>query len=212
MHQLETKRKRRITENEPAVSGGNQPGSLDQLRALAHPLRLRMLELFAEGPRTTKQVAQLLHEPPTKLYHHANTLERVGLLRLSKTRQNRGVIEKWYEAARGTISGRQPSRSRPMQQAIRGLATVALEQARREVQLALPRRRGGRPLVMRITTIGNQRRIAQIRKRLLQLLEELRDQNSEEKRLGKGGAKRWTLTIAFVPAERKPTQTFPRGR
>jgi hypothetical protein len=89
-----------------------------------------------------------------------------------------------------------------MQQAIRRLATVALEQARREVELALPRRRGGRPLVMRITTIGNERRIAQIRKRLLQVLEELRDQNSEEKQLGEGDAKRWTLTIAFVPAER----------
>jgi hypothetical protein len=45
---------------EAVVSGRYQSGSFDQLRALAHPLRLRMLELFAEGPRTTKQVAQLL--------------------------------------------------------------------------------------------------------------------------------------------------------
>lgn len=187
---------------EAVDSGRDQPGSLDQLRALAHPLRLRMLELFAEGPRTTKQVAQELGEPPTKLYHHANALERVGLLRLAKTQQNRGAIEKWYEAASDTISGRQPSRSRPMQQAISGLATVALEQARREVELALPRSCGGRPLVMRITTLGNERRIAHIRKRLLQVLKELRDQKSEEKRLGEGDTKRWTLTIAFVPAER----------
>jgi DNA-binding transcriptional ArsR family regulator len=194
-------RKRQNMKKEAEVSGRNQPGSLDQLRALAHPLRLRMLELFAEEPRTTKQVAQLLGEPPTKLYHHANALERVGLLRLSKTRQNRGAIEKWYEAANGTISGGQPGRSPTMQQAIRGLATVALEQARREVELALPRRRGGRPLVMRITTIGNERQIAQVRKRLLQVLKELRDQNSQEKRLGAGDAKRWTLTVAFVPAE-----------
>jgi hypothetical protein len=28
-------------------------------------LRLRMMELFAEGPRATKQVAQQLGEPPT---------------------------------------------------------------------------------------------------------------------------------------------------
>lgn len=194
----------RIVKKETPVSGRHQPGSLDQLRALAHPLRLRMLELFAEGPRTTKQVAQLLGEPPTKLYHHANTLERVGLLKLSKTRQNRGVIEKWYEAASGTISGGRSSRSRTMQQAVRGVATVALEQARREVELALPRRRGGRPLVMRITTIGDERRIAQIRKRLLEVLEELRVQNSDEKKLSKGDAKRWTVTVAFVPAERPP--------
>ncbi|HTQ53383.1 MAG TPA: helix-turn-helix domain-containing protein [Bryobacteraceae bacterium] len=195
------KAKPRIMKKGSVVSGRSPSGSLDQLRALAHPLRLRMLELFAEGPRTTKQVAQQLGEPPTKLYHHANALERVGLLTLAKTRQNRGATEKWYEAASNTISGRQPSRSRPMQQAISGLATVALEQARREVQLALPRPRGGRPLVVRITTTANQRRIAQIRKRLLQVLQELSDQKGKAKRAGGRDAKRWTLTIAFVPAE-----------
>jgi DNA-binding transcriptional ArsR family regulator len=197
-------RKRQITKKDAVISGRDQPGSLHQLRALAHPLRLRMLELFAEEPRTTKQVAELLGEPPTKLYHHANALQRVGLLRLSKTRQNRGAVEKWYEAASGTISGRQSSRSRTMQQAIRGLAGVALEQARREVELAVPKGRGGRPLVARITTIGDERRLAQIRKQLLQVLKELRDSNSREKRLGGENAKHWTLTIAFVPAERAP--------
>ena len=186
---------------EAAAPGRNQLASLDQLRALAHPLRLRMLEVFAEGPRTTKQVAQRLGEPPTKLYHHANALERAGLLRLSKTRQNRGAIEKWYEATSETISGRQPSRSRPMQQASRRLATVALEQTRREVELALRRSPGGRPLVMRVTAIGNEDRIAHIRKRLLEVLKELRNQKSEKKRIGEGDAQHWTLTIAFVPAE-----------
>lgn len=185
---------------EAVVSGRNQPGSLDQLRALAHPLRLRMLELFAEGPRTTKQVAELLGEPPTKLYHHANALERAGLLKLTKTRQNRGAVEKWYEADTDTISGRQPTRSRPMRQAISGLATVALEQTRREVELALRRSPAGRPLVLRIPAIGNEQEIAGIRKRLLQVVRELRDENSEAKPSGGGDVKRWTLTIVFAPA------------
>src|SRR5215831_19283708 len=69
-----------------------------ELRALAHPLRLRLVELFAEAPRTTKQIADLLGEPPTRLYHHVAALERAGLLRLKETRQNRGTVEKWYEA------------------------------------------------------------------------------------------------------------------
>jgi len=185
---------------EAVLSGRSQPGNLDQLRALAHPLRLRMMELFAEGPRTTKQVAQQLGEPPTKLYHHVNALERAGLLKLSKTRQNRGAIEKWFEASRSLISGRQLSRSRPMQQAISGLATVALEQARREVELALGTAPGGRPLVMRVTVKGNEQRIADIRKRLLQVLAQWRDPGSAKKRLGERDAKRWTLTVAFVPA------------
>ena len=186
---------------EAVVSGRDQPGNLYQLRALAHPLRLRMLELFAEGPRTTKLVAMQLGEPPTKLYHHAKALERAGLLKLSKTRQNRGAIEKWYEATRSTISGRNLSRSRPMRQAIRGLATVALEQTQRELELALRRAPGARPLVMRMTAVGNERQIAHIRKRLLQVLKELRDPRSEKKRLGERDTKRWKLTVAFIPAE-----------
>src|SRR5690348_7684655 len=70
--------------------------SVADLRALAHPLRLRMMELFAESPKTTKQVAELLGQPPTRLYHHVAALERAGLLLLKETRQNRGAIEKWY--------------------------------------------------------------------------------------------------------------------
>src|SRR3954468_19970233 len=72
--------------------------SVADLRALAHPLRLRMMELFAEAPKTTKQVAELLGQPPTRLYHHVAALERAGLLVLKETRPNRGVVEKWYEA------------------------------------------------------------------------------------------------------------------
>src|SRR3954465_12508415 len=70
--------------------------SIAEMRALAHPLRLRILELFADAPRTTKQVADLLGQPPTRLYHHVAALERAGLLQLRETRKNRGTTEKWY--------------------------------------------------------------------------------------------------------------------
>src|SRR5215470_15863362 len=80
-----------------------------ELRALAHPLRLRILELFAEAPRTTKQVADLLGEPPTRLYHHVAALERAGLLKLKETRKNRGTVEKWYEAVARSFDGQTPS-------------------------------------------------------------------------------------------------------
>lgn len=172
---------------------------LDQLRAVAHPLRLRMLELFTQGARTTKQVAELLGEPPTKLYHHANALERAGLLKLARTRRNRGAVEKWYVAAMGTVSGRRLSESRPMKQAISGLAAVALEESRREVELALRKPDGPRPLVMRLTAFGDEHRIAEIRKSIHQLVKELRDQKGETRREDKD-AQRWTLTISFAPA------------
>src|SRR5258706_12508749 len=76
-----------------------------ELRALAHPLRLKLFELFAEHPRTTMQVATLLGEPPTRLYHHVNALERAGLVRLRETRPNRGTIEKYYASVVGGMKG-----------------------------------------------------------------------------------------------------------
>src|SRR4051812_32721287 len=64
---------------------------LDQVRLLAHPLRLRLFEAFAIEPRTTRQVAQALGLAPTRLYHHVNALEEVGLLKLMETRRVRGA-------------------------------------------------------------------------------------------------------------------------
>lgn len=71
---------------------------IDQVKALAHPLRMRIIEtLGASEPMTTKQVAEALGEKPTRLYHHVDKLEKAGLIRLTHTRQNRGTTEKYYE-------------------------------------------------------------------------------------------------------------------
>jgi hypothetical protein len=75
---------------------------LEQIRVLAHPLRIRILEAFGEE-RTTKQVAGILGEKPTRLYHHVDLLERVGLIAPTRTRPNRGTVEKYYLAVARTF-------------------------------------------------------------------------------------------------------------
>jgi DNA-binding transcriptional ArsR family regulator len=76
-----------------------QISNLDQVKALAHPLRVRIIETLASSdPMTTKQVAELLGEKPTRLYHHVDLLEKAGLIHLTHTRKNRGTTEKYYEA------------------------------------------------------------------------------------------------------------------
>jgi len=82
--------------------------SAEQIKALAHPLRQRILELMIEAPITTKQVADRIGEKPTKLYHHVDTLEAAGLIRLVRTQKKRGTVEKYYEAvARRFVMDRQ---------------------------------------------------------------------------------------------------------
>jgi DNA-binding transcriptional ArsR family regulator len=75
---------------------------LEQVKVLADPLRVRILEALGPGEFTTKQVAEQLGEKPTRLYHHVEALERVGLIRLSRTHQVRGTIEKYYMAVAKT--------------------------------------------------------------------------------------------------------------
>src|SRR5215831_18525627 len=90
--------------------GKRQVTALTQVRALAHPLRMRLIELFALGPLTAKQAAIRLGLPPTRLYHHVATLERVGLLRLARTQRIRGATEKYFEIVRSSArSHRSPA-------------------------------------------------------------------------------------------------------
>jgi DNA-binding transcriptional ArsR family regulator len=71
---------------------------LEQLQAIADPLRLRLLELLSQKAMTVTQVANALGEKPNRLYYHINKLEQVGLVRLVETRPYRGILEKYYQA------------------------------------------------------------------------------------------------------------------
>ncbi|KYK38109.1 MAG: hypothetical protein AYK18_07995 [Theionarchaea archaeon DG-70] len=68
----------------------------EQVKVMAHPLRMSLIEVFSHKPMTAKQAAQLLGQKPTRLYHHVDALERVGLIRLVKTQKKRGTLEKYY--------------------------------------------------------------------------------------------------------------------
>ena len=75
--------------------------SLAQMRVIANPLRLRLLDAFVPEPRTTMQVARLLGESPTRLYRHVDALFRAGFLERRGTRKNRGTTETYYQATAG---------------------------------------------------------------------------------------------------------------
>jgi DNA-binding transcriptional ArsR family regulator len=90
--------------------------SLETLKVLTDPLRLRIVEELIDGPRTVKQLAKTLEMKPTKLYYHINLLEEHGLIRVVSTRVVSGIIEKLYHVR---------AFSYPMDRSLMGMAEAA---------------------------------------------------------------------------------------
>ena len=181
------------------------------LRALAHPLRLRMMELFAESPRTTKQVAELLGQPPTRLYHHVAALERAGLLVLTERRQNRGAVEKWYTGVAQQIQAGVRQKGDAARAARRAIAATVLEQARQEL-LAMPIGAKEAALLTRLVVVAPSAQIPAIRQWLFDAVQRMRTEfelDDRENRESDDDCERWALTLAFAPV-RPPAE--PRRR
>ena len=78
--------------------------SVEQLRAVADMLRLRIIDLLQERPMTVTQLGDLLGMAPAKVHYHVRELERVGLLLLVETREKGGILEKYYQPIAKDIS------------------------------------------------------------------------------------------------------------
>jgi DNA-binding transcriptional ArsR family regulator len=74
----------------------------EQLKALGHPLRLRVLELLGENDRmlTNRELAQRLEVDPGHLHFHVRTLLKAGLIQRVEGGHGR---EKPYRAVANTI-------------------------------------------------------------------------------------------------------------
>ena len=69
----------------------------ERLRAIADPLRQRLLHQFAE-PRTVAEAAKRLQLPLTRLYHHVDQLLAAGLVRVVAERRKRATVERSFQA------------------------------------------------------------------------------------------------------------------
>ena len=69
-------------------------------RALADPLRIRLLEWLAEAPRSARQLADCAGLPADRLYYHLGQLEQAGLIEVAEYRPlARGKVERVYAPA-----------------------------------------------------------------------------------------------------------------
>ncbi|HET9232819.1 MAG TPA: helix-turn-helix domain-containing protein [Candidatus Eisenbacteria bacterium] len=174
---------------------------LDQVKVLADPLRLRILEELCAAERTTKQVAERIGEKPTKLYHHMEALERVGLIRLARTRQNRGTMEKYYMAVARQFRAelRTADDSQAGGDAVQAMISTMFGRTAEEL-LSLISQGQGREgieekgvlsyLEIRTDAAEGHR----IQSQLMKLIKSLEGGNTR-------GGKRYRLTLAFYPLE-----------
>src|ERR687894_44426 len=76
-----------------------RPATVEEAKALANPLRLRILRLTLDQALTNKQLAERLDRDPGTVLHHVRTLVRTGFLVPEEVRQgDKGALEKPYRA------------------------------------------------------------------------------------------------------------------
>jgi DNA-binding transcriptional ArsR family regulator len=67
-------------------------------KALAHPLRMRILTALHDGISSPNQLSQQLGEPLGNVSYHVKTLLEFDCIELVKTEPRRGAVEHFYRA------------------------------------------------------------------------------------------------------------------
>jgi DNA-binding transcriptional ArsR family regulator len=78
----------------------------DAIKAMADPLRLRLLQLLMrtwDRSWSVKEMAAELHQPVTKLYHHVKLLEGAALITDVDTRLVSGIAEHRYRTSQRSL-------------------------------------------------------------------------------------------------------------
>jgi DNA-binding transcriptional ArsR family regulator len=85
----------------PKATPDRRPATRAEARALAHPLRLRILRLCLDDALTNRELADRLEEQPATVLYHVRTLVRTGFLRREDERRGRrGAREVPYRSTR----------------------------------------------------------------------------------------------------------------
>ncbi|MDE3228656.1 MAG: helix-turn-helix domain-containing protein [Chloroflexota bacterium] len=72
--------------------------TVEQLRGIADPLRIRIFEALAQRPLTATQLGDELQIAAPKAHYHVRELERLGLVTLAESRERGGIVEKYFRA------------------------------------------------------------------------------------------------------------------
>jgi DNA-binding transcriptional ArsR family regulator len=80
--------------------GRRRPATMEEAKALAHPLRARILRLCGQQELTNKQLADRLERDPATIYYHVRVLVEAGMLEPAEVRTGAsGALEKPYRSS-----------------------------------------------------------------------------------------------------------------
>src|SRR3954464_11171991 len=68
------------------------------VKALAHPIRTKILGILEHRTASPKEVARELGVPVENVSYHFRTLREYGFIRLERKRQVRGAVEHYYRS------------------------------------------------------------------------------------------------------------------
>ena len=185
--------------------------TLEQFKALAHPLRQKIFERLAIKERTTKQVAQELGEKPTRLYHHVAALERAGLIRLMRTEPVRGATAKYYQAVARSLTVdpslfSEEEGAAALEQSGAGLVHGIVTNLGRDLTALMndtdaeagPHEEA---FVAQLEIFGDQATLQKTRDRLQVLLVELQSESADEDPAGDAAESRRLILAWYPPPE-----------
>lgn len=102
-----------------------RPEAIDQrlVRALAHPLRVQILEVLTDRVASPNRLSEELETGLTHVAYHTRALDKCGCLELVDTARKRGATEHFYKAVPNSFVGGPPWRHVP--RSIRGGVSAA---------------------------------------------------------------------------------------
>jgi DNA-binding transcriptional ArsR family regulator len=97
------------------VVAERRPDQIDSslVRALAHPLRVEILQVLNEREASPNELMDLLGQPLGNVAYHARVLEKCGCIEEIRTAQRRGAVEHYFRAVPRSYIGHQDWRKVP---------------------------------------------------------------------------------------------------
>jgi DNA-binding transcriptional ArsR family regulator len=91
------------------------------VKALAHPLRIEILEILNEREASPREMSVALDAPLSSVSYHVGVLSECGCVEEMRSKPKRGALEHFYRATSRSSIGHQDVRQVP--RAIRNMAT-----------------------------------------------------------------------------------------